>query len=432
MSGPGQARPGVSVVVPFHGSREKAERAAAALGALELRDGDELIVADNTEDAVFASLGTEGMDVIVTEVKRSAYAARNIGAEAAANDWLLFLDDDCRPPRDLIDRYFRRAPSDAAGAVAGEVQGAEGQSGVIPAYIRSRRHLDQELGLRHPYRPMAVTANLLVRREAWQAVGGFAEQTRSGADADFCWRLQDVGWALELDSGAAVEHVHRDSLRALLEQARRDGAGGRWLMRRWPGYRAHPPLAREIARGLSGGVLWALTARPRRALFKLIDPIFVAAAALGTLESNATPAVAAAPPRTVVFCDEFPAPGDALVGWLAHTGACAEAARRPRVQDWPTGRAVPARFAEDEGPLARARAVFALAARRPLALARVLRESGTGAALAAAPAAIRLVRTHAAPRATTDAGDAARIAASLAGLSGPVEPLALPQAVDVR
>ncbi|MEA2141761.1 MAG: hypothetical protein QOI64_191, partial [Solirubrobacteraceae bacterium] len=334
MSGPGQARPGVSVVVPFHGSREKAERAAAALAVLQLGADDELIVADNTDDGAFAGLGGVRCDVIHTEVKRSAYAARNIGAEAAAKQWLLFVDDDCLFPPDLLDRYFETPPPDRAGAVAGQVVGARDQRGLIPAYIRSRGHLDQELGLAHQYRPMAVTANLLVRRQAWRDVGGFAEQTRSGADADFCWRLQDAGWTRELDTGAAVQHVHRDSLRALIEQTRRDGAGGRWLMRRWPGYRVHPALGREILRGLAGGVFWTVCLRPRRALFKLIDPLFVFAAAIGTLESNSTPAAEDQATGPVVFLDEFPIPGDSAPGGPGRV----EALRRPRVQDWPRAR----------------------------------------------------------------------------------------------
>ena len=56
---------------------------------------------------------------------------------------------------------------------------------------------------------MAVTANVLVRREAWAAVGGFAEGTRSGADADFCWRLADAGWELEYRDGASLDSLNR-------------------------------------------------------------------------------------------------------------------------------------------------------------------------------------------------------------------------------
>src|SRR3954466_4379229 len=99
---------------------------------------------------------------------------------------------------------------------------------------------------------MAVTANLLVRREAWEQIGGFQEGTRSGADAEFCWRLQEAGWTLEHRPGAAVIHRHRDTRAALLCQSARDGAGGAWLENRRPGAGARPPLVRELARALAG------------------------------------------------------------------------------------------------------------------------------------------------------------------------------------
>ena len=38
-------------------------------------------------------------------------------------------------------------------------------------------------------RPYAQTAHCAVRRSAFEAVGGFREDIRSGGDADLCFRL---------------------------------------------------------------------------------------------------------------------------------------------------------------------------------------------------------------------------------------------------
>ena len=43
-------RPSISVVVPFRGDHAGANRMIAALDRLDLRDGDEAVVADNTAD----------------------------------------------------------------------------------------------------------------------------------------------------------------------------------------------------------------------------------------------------------------------------------------------------------------------------------------------------------------------------------------------
>ena len=50
------SRPAVSVVVPFAGGTAEAEGVVETLESLELRDGDELIVADNTAAGVLDKL----------------------------------------------------------------------------------------------------------------------------------------------------------------------------------------------------------------------------------------------------------------------------------------------------------------------------------------------------------------------------------------
>jgi GT2 family glycosyltransferase len=408
-------RPGVSVVLPFHGSAADAAEVVKQLSLLRLRAGDELVVVDNTEDGVFADHARgRPVEAVDSPVKRSAYAARNVGAERARNDWLLFVDADCRLPPDLLDRYFEPPPPARAGALAGQIAGAADQPGFVPAYMRSRNHLNQEVLRDHLFRPMAVTANLLVRREAWESVGGFAEQTLSGADADFCWRLQDAGWTLDLRPAALVEHVHRSDLRALLVKSARDGAGGRWLSRRWPQFPAHPPLARELVRAPGGAVVWVLRGKLDRAAYKLVDLLFVAAAALGSMRTNATPSAPDAAPlgARIVFVREFPTV-------IAGGNVMVEAGRRADRGKWAGAREVPVRFAEDEGPLVQARALARLGLRRPLALVRARREHGWAELAAAAPAALRVAR--AAPRgahvsAEAGAEEQAAAASLLAGV----------------
>jgi GT2 family glycosyltransferase len=274
------ARPAVSVVVPFLGGDDDARAAVATLGRLELQEGDELIMADNTRSGsgVLARAAVEGaLRLVPAHEGRSSYHARNVGARAAVNDWLLFLDADCRPPPGLLGAYLDEPPDPRCGALAGAVVRDRSQHGVVARYSESRRYLDVSGHLRHPHRPFGITANLLVRREPWDALGGFDEGTRSGGDVDFCWRLQEAGWELGHRPGAVVEHRHRETLAALLRQARRYGSGHAWLERRYPGSHPPPPLGRLLIR-CAGGFLWfALTARFERALFKLIDaPVFVA------------------------------------------------------------------------------------------------------------------------------------------------------------
>jgi GT2 family glycosyltransferase len=281
---PPVSRPTVSVIVPFHGDEAAASATMQALRALELRDGDELLVADNTADGVLATRHAQGFRTTVT---RQPYSARNEAAARASGEWLLFTDADCRPHADLLDAYFDPSPGEGVGALAGEIVAANAGATLAQRYAADRRLLSSELFLAHPYKPMGVTANLLVRRAAFEAIGGFAEGIRSGGDADLCWRLQDAGWAMDRRPRAIVAHEHRATVRALLRQAARTAAGTRWLEARHPGFHATAGGARRAARAVVGMVGWPLRGKPQRGAFKAIELLVIATEHLGRLAGNA-------------------------------------------------------------------------------------------------------------------------------------------------
>jgi GT2 family glycosyltransferase len=265
----------VSVIVPFHGGESAASEAMAALHAIDLREGDELLVADNTREGVLADRFEEGFHA---QAERQPYSARNEAARRARGEWLLFTDADCHPEPGLLDAYFDPPPGDDVGALAGEIVAAGAPDTLARRYAADRRLLSSELFLAHPYRPMGVTANLLVRRSAFEAVGGFHEGIRSGGDADLCWRLAEAGWRLEERPAARVAHRNRARARDLLGQLHRHGTGMAWLERRWPGS-FPPPRPRELAGRFK------LLARDRPA-YAALDFLGLWARDLGRLRSN--------------------------------------------------------------------------------------------------------------------------------------------------
>ena len=408
-------RPAVSVVVPFHGDRRHAEETLSALARLELRDGDELVIADNTADTVMAELLPDGAVIVPVPVMRSSYSARNAGAGAAAGEWLLFIDSDCVPCPSLLDEYFREPIRPEVGAVAGEVVAASGQDALAARYSRSRRHIGQAEIRDHPHRAMAVTANLLVRRSTWVELAGFHEGIRSGGDADFCWRLQDAGWTLGYVPEASVEHRHRETVRALLRQSARYGAGMRWLTRRHP-EATFGGIVRPLARCAVAIPVLLVTGRFERALFKALDALWIAASAGGSLASNVHPR-SPEPAGVALVTGLFPeAEAAARARALREAGdeVRIEAAGRPFTGDRPVACAQPISYLEDDGPGARVRDLVWLSAHRPFRAARDLtgrRTSEASPLRVLAPSARRLAtagvaRIHACGRRE----DAARLA----------------------
>lgn len=281
-------RPGVSVVVPFAGSRESARRLLANLATLELGPRDELIVADNSLDgAAAAGEAPSHATVVRATGKRSSYHARNAGARAARSDWLLFVDADCEPTPTLIRDYFGEPVAAGVGAIAGAVCPRGAGDGLVARHARSRPYLDQATFIAEPRGGFGATANLLVRRSVWSALGGFSE-VRSGGDVDFSWRLQAAGYALEHRSQAVVRHRHRDALWPFVRQRLRYGAGERWLARRWPGRRRVRHVLPAAGRRLGASVVLAARGRREAALFNLLDAVAFGAEAAGWLLGNAS------------------------------------------------------------------------------------------------------------------------------------------------
>ncbi len=419
-------RPTVSVVTPFLGSLAEAHEALAALAQLELGPGDEVIVADNSPGGVMldAARSSPSVRAIPAPAERSAYYARNVGAEVANGEWLLFVDADCRPPPALIADYLEPSPEADVGAVAGRIAPAPEQTAVMARWAASREVLSQEQSLQLPGGPAAATANLLVRRSAWAQLGGFLEGPSLGTEFEFCWRLQDAGWRLEFRPQAVVEHGHRETLRAVIRQFAMYAAGDAWLNRRRPGSVPRPRLVVPLARCAAGIAGFTLTGQFDRARMKVIDSVVVSAQAAGYRMGNAAPRspAPAAGPGVVIATDYFPVLTEQFV--TREIAALRAAGRRVRVEaiarpERPLeggARELEVNWLEDEGTLDRARALAGLAMRHPLRCladlrARRILDPGERMPLRAiAPAALRLgrggeshVHVHFAALAATDA-----------------------------
>jgi cellulose synthase/poly-beta-1,6-N-acetylglucosamine synthase-like glycosyltransferase len=274
-------RPPISVVVPFRGERGAAESLLESLRGLQTNSGDQLIVADNTPAGVVPDPGASGFEVVRVPAPPSARRARNAGAAKASNPWLLFLDADCRPDPELLNQYFSPGPDERCGVIAGEVIGDDSQSESLARWARSRRGRMARYHVESDGRPAGIAGNLMLRREAWDEVGGFEEEARSEADVDLCWRVQYAGWALEYRPGAAVAHRDLTRLADVWRQAWMYGVGKRWLCDRW-GPAAEPPrIAAPVVRAVGGAVVWTVAARFERALFKLVDGLVATAGWLG-------------------------------------------------------------------------------------------------------------------------------------------------------
>jgi GT2 family glycosyltransferase len=422
-------RPGVSIVIPFAGSSDNATRMLASFAGLRLRPEDELIVVDNSDEQVVPAAAGGAARVVPAVGERSSYYARNVGVEEAANDWLLLTDADCLPSPGIVDAYFDPTPGDRCGAIAGEIVGDPAQTNFVARWARSRRVLRQRSSLAHEYRPYASTANLLVHRPALDHVGGFVEGVQSAGDADLCWRLQEAGWTLEYREQAWIYHHHRESLRGLLRQSMRYGAGRAWLRRRFQDLPRDSGMPRWVARSVAAAVLLLLTGRRERAGFRALDALFaaagMAAAPLSNRPGRARPKRGCA--QTMCF-EEFPPPRweAGAIGARRELSEChIEALRRPFRSRASEVRGLDIAYVEDDGAARRALAAGVLALSHPLRSGRFVVGGGPGGGVrrsifTLAPA-VRRVSAAGAPLGAPEASGQV-LADSIAWLAGRAAP----------
>lgn len=236
--------PRISVVIcTFNGAAILPDCLAACL-AIDYPDFEVLVVDDGSDDHTREVV--EGTPEVryISQAHAGLALARNWGAEHATGELIAYTDDDCQPDRDWlfwIARAFRDPAVGAAGGPNIPPEPSGLQEAVVAVAPGAPAHVLLE-DLRAEHLP---GCNLVVRREAFESVGGFRRQFETaGDDVDFCWRLLDADWELAFVPAAFVWHRRRSSFLCYLKQQAGYGRAEALL------YEAHPD------RFNSTGIAW--------------------------------------------------------------------------------------------------------------------------------------------------------------------------------
>jgi glycosyltransferase involved in cell wall biosynthesis len=197
----------------------------------------ELIIADNgcTDSTVqIASLFTDRLPLHIIDAseRRGDAAARNIAVPASIGDVVVFCDsDDVRSERWLSSHVEQLAETEVSiGPYDLRVEMDTPESG-IHAAVPMR-------GI-YGYLPYGLSANMGVRRDAFDTLDGFDEGYRVGYDVEFCWRAPNNGLSLGATDGAIVTKRKRGSASGACQQHKAIGIADAHL---YADYRAHGML----------------------------------------------------------------------------------------------------------------------------------------------------------------------------------------------
>ena len=189
-----------------------------SLEAVLVDDGSESAGALAALDGLEAEFAGRGWRVIRQE-NRFKGAARNAAAAAARGEWLLFLDDDNVLFPDAVSRLVRAARFSGAECVPaasirffgdGDPRTDARSHGTPIRFLGAARAWSR-------FRNVVGDACALVRRDVFEAVGGFTEEYRVGLeDLAFFNRLMRAGHRLDpLPEPAYYYRVARTSTRTL-------------------------------------------------------------------------------------------------------------------------------------------------------------------------------------------------------------------------
>ncbi len=210
----------VAVVIVTH---ESAGQIGHALNAIvpQLRPDDELIVVDNDSSDARVTIGSvraAAPKARVVQQDNSGFAGGAVaGAALATAPLLLFLNPDARPAPGCLDELRRPAgerPGWGAWQALVTMDGGTriNTAGNVAHFLgvswagRCGRPLsDAPIGFEEV--AFASGAALVVRREAWEQVGGFDERYFMYCeDLDLSLRLWLAGWEVGIAPAARVEH----------------------------------------------------------------------------------------------------------------------------------------------------------------------------------------------------------------------------------
>jgi GT2 family glycosyltransferase len=223
-------RPPISVVVPVLNG---AAALPALLGALAAQEPPpaEIVVVDNGSTDRTASVARLHDARVVQEPRRGRARARNAGVAATASELIAFTDADCLPQTGWLAAIA--ACLAWSPLAAGPVELVTGEPPNRWERLERLWRFEQERNVRAGW---AATANLGVRREAFEAAGGFDESYRRiGEDVDFCLRAAGAGLGLVYCESAVVRHRAEAGAGAVFRRAVAHGWSSQQHSKRWPG-----------------------------------------------------------------------------------------------------------------------------------------------------------------------------------------------------
>lgn len=209
--------PMVSIIIPVKNRPNDIKNCIEALLALDYPSEkiEITVVDDGSTDNTIAVIEQYPVNVILLRKNRQAPFCRNLAAKKAKGKYLAFIDSDCIAGKSWLQELLPVFKNPSVGAVGGLVDSTF-QEKKLDRYEKVKSSLNMGKQFRCSNKTdltfYVPSCNLLVRKKAFQQVGGFKEHFIVGEDVDLCWRMQEAGFQIEYQPVGKVCHKHRNQI----------------------------------------------------------------------------------------------------------------------------------------------------------------------------------------------------------------------------
>jgi glycosyltransferase involved in cell wall biosynthesis len=202
-------------------ARNRAGVIGRCLSSLTRATPQSVIVVDGCSTDETASVAEAHGAIVVSDGGAGLAAARNLGAERADTEWIVYVDSDVEVEPDTIRSLLSEALASRFDAVQARLEPIDSRLSYWQQGEHWRRRRREQPG---PARAVGCQATL-VRRRLVLDVGFDPLFSGAGEDGDFFVRASDAGAHVAFSATAIAHHQDRRSLSEFVRQRVWHGRG---------------------------------------------------------------------------------------------------------------------------------------------------------------------------------------------------------------
>lgn len=186
--------PVVSVVIPAKNAAEHVREALQSILTQDIQDLEVILIDDGSTDQTAAIVAgfVDSRIRVAQGGGQGVSAARNLGASLAHSSIIAFMDADDRSRHDRLGKQLHMLHSLDLDAIGSSYEAIDEQGRSLGVHPHLTAVCDIRLAS-YAFNPI-VGASLLLRKNAWDSIGGFRSDVSLGEDYDLVTRFLTSGF----------------------------------------------------------------------------------------------------------------------------------------------------------------------------------------------------------------------------------------------